>query len=107
MGVSQGSQQLIPLTMGQVTDSKIVSITQEMLPALIFGVGLTSTDSIPIKIATDSFGANKEAWFQDGSAVVLTPTNKGEAINTPMTIVIDKPATAAAVGIFLNQGLHC
>lgn len=105
MGVSQGSQQLIASTSG--TGAATVSITQEMLPAFIFGVGLTSTDSIPLKIATDSFGANKEAFFQDGSAVVLTPTNKGEAINTPMTLVIDKPGTAAPVAIFLNQGVHC
>lgn len=107
MPVSQGSQQLIAPIMAQVTTSKIVAITQEMLPAFVFGVGLTSTDSIPLKIATDIDGTNKEAWFQDGAAVVLTPTNKGEAINVPMTLVIDKPATAAAVGIFLNQGLHC
>ena len=107
MGVSQGSQVLIsPITV-QVTVSKIVAITQEMLPAFVFGTGLTSSDSIPLKIATDINGTNKEAWFQDGNAVVLTPTNKGEAINVPMTLVIDKPATAADVGIFLNQGLHC
>jgi len=107
MGVSQGSQVLIAPIMAQVTASKIIAITQEMLPAFIFGTGLTLNDNIPIKIATDITGANKEAFFQDGSAVVLTATNKGEMIKTPMTIVIDKPATAAAVGIFLNQGFHC
>ena len=107
MAVSQGSQQLIAPIMGAVAQSRIVAITQEMLPAFIFGVGLTSTDSVPLKIATDIDVTNKEAWFQDGAAVVLTPTNKGEAINVPMTLVIDKPGTAAAVGIFLNQGVHC
>ena len=107
MGVSQGSQQLIAPIIAAVTTSKIVAITQEMLPAFIFAMGLTSTDSVPLKVATDIEGTNKEAWFQDGVAVTLTPINKGEAINVPMTLVIDKPATVAAVGIFLNQGVYC
>jgi len=106
MGVSQGSQELVA-SITAAAPRAIINITQVMLPAFVFGVGLTSSDSIPLKVATDTTGANAEAMFQDGTAVVLTPTNKGEAINTPMTLVIDKPGTAAPVAIFLNQGLHC
>jgi len=106
MGVSQGSQQLIAPTEALATTT--IAITQEMLPAFIFGTGITGVISIPLKIATDIDGTNKEAFFQDGSAVALTATNTGEAINVPMTLVIDKPATpAVSVGVFLNQGLHC
>jgi len=99
------SQVIVPSTSG-VSNDHVFTVTQELLPALIWAVGLTSTDSIPIKLTPDD-GTTKETWFQDGSAVVLTPTNKGEAIKVPMTIVIDKPATVAAVTIYLNSGLHC
>ena len=106
MAASHGSQQLIaPI---EALATAIVAITQEMLPAFVFGTGLTAATSVPLAIATDLEGTNKEAFFQDGSAVVLTNTNKGEAINVPMTLIIDKPATVGvSVGIFLNQGLHC
>ncbi len=106
MPVSQGSQELIAPT--EAIDTATIAITQEMLPAFVFGVGITGAISIPLAIATDIKGTNKEAFFQDGAALALTATNKGEAINVPMTLVIDKPATpAVSVSIFLNQGLHC
>ena len=106
MSVSQGSQQLIAPIAAAVTESKIISIIQEMLPAFIFGTGLTGTDSVPIQVATDEKGTNKEAFFQDGIAVALTATRKGFSINVPVTIVIDKPITAGTVGIFMNLGVH-
>jgi len=89
-----------------LSNDHVIQITQELLPALIWATGLSGADSIPIKLTPDK-GATKETWFQDGSPVVLTATNKGEAIKTPMTIVIDKPVTSGTVAIFLNTGLHC
>lgn len=81
----------------------IIQITQSMLPAFVFATGLTSTDSIPLKISHDG-GNTSEAWFQGGSAVVLSPTNKGETIIAPMTLVVLKVATVAAVAIYFNSG---
>ena len=89
-----------------VSNDHVITITQEMLPALIWATGLSGADSIPIKLTPDN-GVTREAWFQTGAAVTLNATNKGEAINTPMTIVIDKPATAMAVAVYLNLGIHC
>jgi len=89
-----------------VKNGNLIVITQELLPGFLWATGLSSTDSIPIKVTPDK-GVTKEPFFQDGSAVVLTPTNKGEAIKAPMTLVIDKPTTAAAVAIYFNSGLHC
>jgi len=61
MGVSQGSQQLIAPTEALATAT--VAITQEMLPAFVFGAGITGAISIPLSIATDIAGTNKEAFF--------------------------------------------
>lgn len=102
------SQEVIAPIIAAVAQSKVLQIGQDMLPALIWATGLTSDDSIPIKLTPDGNATTlvKETAVQDGSAIVLTPTNMMEAIKTPMTIVIDKPVTAAAVGIYLNVGFN-
>ncbi len=102
--MAENSQVVVAPTTA-VSNDHVVAIRREQLPALIWATGLTGADSVPIKITPDN-GVTQESFFQDGSAVALTATNKGEAINAPMTIIIDKGVTSGTVGVFLNTGNH-
>jgi len=101
--MAENSQVIVAPTTG-VSNDNIIVILLENLPAMIWATGLTGSDAIPIKVTPDN-GVTQEAWFQDGSAVVLNATNKGESINSPMTLVIDKPSTSGTVGVFFNSGI--
>ena len=59
------------------------------------------SETVTISFSNDG-GKTFEASFQEGSAVVLTPTKKQLSINSPVYLGITKSATAGLSGVFIN-----
>ena len=83
----------------------LYKITQENLTVILFIVGATGTDKIPIKFSPDN-GVTKVAQVITGTAMELSVANTSLLFRGPIAIVFDKPITTGTVGVYATQGVY-
>ena len=96
---------LIPKQTAAVTDTKVIAIKQNQVPATIMANDLAGSEEVDIFFSPDG-GDSFATAFQEGSAIVLTATANILTIESPVHLGVQKDATVAAVGVFVSTGVN-
>lgn len=78
-----------------------IAITQELLNSSLMATGLGTGETIVVKFSVDG-GATWVDMYVSGAQATLTSTSNIFALPSVVRVSIDKPATAAPVGVYVS-----